>query len=72
VAYTLFMIYAGGLKFILLSAVLFAPGTVLYVWARREQGKPVFEGTSDWVVFGVIVAAAIYGIYGLATGSISI
>jgi arginine:ornithine antiporter / lysine permease len=72
VAYTLFMIYAGGLKFILLSAVLFAPGTVLYYIARREQGKPVFDKTSDWVVFGVIVAAAVYGVYGLASGSISI
>jgi arginine:ornithine antiporter/lysine permease len=72
VAYTLFMIYAGGLKFILLSAILFAPGTLLYFWARREQGKLVFNKTSDWVVFGIIVAGAIYGIYGLATGSISI
>ena len=51
------MIYAGGLKYILLSAVLFAPGTVLYFWARREQGKAVFDKTSDWVIFGVIVVA---------------
>jgi len=72
VLYTLFMIYAGGLKFILLSAVLFGPGTVLYFWARREQGKAVFEKTSDWVTFGVIMAAAVYGIYGIATGSISL
>ena len=72
VAYTLFMIYAGGLKYILLAAILFAPGTVLYYMARREQGKPVFDKTSDWILFGVIVAAAIYGVYGLATGSISI
>ena len=72
VIYTLFMIYAGGLKFILLSAVLFAPGTVLYVIARREQGKAVFDKTSDWITFGVILAAGIYGVYGLATGAISI
>ena len=72
VAYTIFMIYAGGLKFILLSAILFAPGTALYLWARREQGKPVFSKTSDWVTFGIICAAAIYGVYGLATGSIAI
>ena len=72
VGYTLFMIYAGGLKYILLSAILFAPGTLLYFWARREQGKPVFTKTSEWVVFGLILAAAIYGVYGLATGSISI
>jgi arginine:ornithine antiporter/lysine permease len=70
--YTLFMLYAGGLKYILLAAILFAPGTVLYYMARREQGKPVFDKTSDWILFGVIVAAAVYGVYGLATGAISI
>jgi arginine:ornithine antiporter / lysine permease len=72
VLYTLFMIYAGGLKFILLSAILFAPGTALYVIARREQRKAVFDKTSDWITFGIIAAAGIYGIYGLATGSITI
>ncbi len=72
VLYTLFMLYAGGLKYILLAGILFAPGTVLYVIARREQGKPVFDKTSDWVTFGVIVAAALYGVYGLASGAISI
>ena len=69
---TLFMLYAGGLKYILLAAILFAPGTVMYFIARREQGKPVFDRTSDWVIFGIIVAAAVYGVYGLATGVISI
>jgi arginine:ornithine antiporter/lysine permease len=72
VAYTLFMIYAGGLKYILLAALLFAPGTILYYMARREQSKPVFVGTSDRVVFGVIVAAAVYCIYGLSTGTLSL
>jgi arginine:ornithine antiporter/lysine permease len=72
VGYTLFMIYAGGLKFILLSAVLFAPGTVLYFMARREQGKAVFTRTADRVVFGLIVAAGLYGTYGLITGAIAI
>ncbi len=72
VIYTLFMIYAGGLKYILLAALLFAPGTILYYMARREQGKPVFVGTSDWVVFGLIVAAALYCIYGPSTGTLSL
>src|SRR5262249_18636127 len=30
------MIYAGGARFFLLSALIYAPGTVLYVLARRE------------------------------------
>jgi arginine:ornithine antiporter / lysine permease len=71
VVYTIFMIYAGGLKFILLSAVLYAPGTALYIWARREQGKTVFTMT-DWIIFIVAVVGAVVGIYGLATGTITL
>lgn len=69
--YTIFMIYAGGLKFLLLSAVLYAPGTILYIWARREQGKQVFIAI-DWIIFIVAVIGAVVGIYWLATGYITI
>ncbi len=72
VLYTVFMLYAGGLRYILLAAILFAPGTILYFIARREQGKPVFAGTSDWVIFGVILAAALYGFYGIFSGAIAL
>jgi arginine:ornithine antiporter/lysine permease len=72
VGYTIFMIFAGGLKFIVLSAVLFAPGTILYVMARREQGKPVFDKQSDWIIFAGICLAAVYAVYGLMSGSITI
>jgi arginine:ornithine antiporter/lysine permease len=70
--YTIFLLYAGGLTFIVLSAVLYAPGTALYFWARREQGKPVFTGASDWIIFILAVIGAIVGIYWLATGYITI
>lgn len=70
--YTIFLLYAGGLKFILLAAVLYAPGTALYFWSRREQGKPVFDRVSDWVIFGLAVLGAVLGIYALATGAITI
>jgi len=71
VIYTVFMILAGGLKFILLSAVLYAPGSALYVWARRERGKTAFSG-ADWIILIVAIIGALIGIYGLATGMITI
>jgi arginine:ornithine antiporter / lysine permease len=37
-AYALAMIVAGGLKFVLLAALLYAPGTVLFRMARRHKG----------------------------------
>ena len=65
------MLYAGGAKFILLSALLYAPGTVLFIIAKREQSKTVFTPV-EWLIFGVVVVAAIVGLYSLATGMISI
>lgn len=69
--YTAFLIYAGGLKFLLLSMVLYAPGTILYVWTRREQGKQIFNSI-DWILFGTAAVCAIAGIYGLISGSIAL
>src|SRR5262249_3689202 len=71
VVYTVFLIYAGGLKFVLLSAVLYAPGTTLYIWTRREQGKRVFK-MSDWIIFAIAVAGAVAGVVGLITGTITL
>ncbi|MBD9372377.1 amino acid permease [Rhizobium sp. ARZ01] len=70
--YTMFMIVAGGMKFVLLSALLYAPGTLLYFWARREQGKQIFNTTVDWVVFVAAVIGCIAAIIGLATGYLTI
>jgi arginine:ornithine antiporter/lysine permease len=60
------------MKFVLLSAVLYGPGTLLYFWTRREQNVPVFTKTSDWVIFTLAVVGAVVGIYGLASGTITI
>ena len=69
--YTAFMIYAGGTKFLLLSAVLYAPGTALYVWVRRERKRRLFTPV-EWVIFAVTVIGAVLGIHGLATGRFAI
>ena len=68
--YTAFLLYAGGLKFIVLSAILYAPGSALYIWARREQGKKAFERTGDKIILGLASIAAVVGLYWIATGYI--
>jgi len=69
--YAFGMIWAGGMKFLLLSAIIYAPGFLLFFMARREQGKAPFNAM-EWVVFVVLVVAAIFGIYGLVAGAVSI
>src|SRR5215468_9719994 len=71
VIYTAFLIYAAGWKFLVLSAILYGPGTVLYFWTRREQGKKVFKPV-DWIIFLVAAVLCVVGIHGLATGYITI
>ena len=69
--YTAFLLWAGGVKFLLLSAVIYAPGTILYFMARREQNRQVFTPI-ETALFVVVVAGAIAAVYGLATGWITI
>lgn len=69
--YALFMIWAGGLDKVLLSAILFAPGTLLFIFSRREQRLKTFTGV-EMGLFALILAGAGVGIFALATGQISI
>src|SRR3954452_2689990 len=70
-AYTIFLLFAAGLKFVLVSFILYAPATVLFVMARREQGRRVFS-PRELLILVVSVAGAILGIVALAAGWISI
>jgi arginine:ornithine antiporter/lysine permease len=70
-AYTAFMIIAGGMKFVLLACLLYAPGTLLYFWARREQGQRLFKPV-ELFIFLLTVAGFAGAIYGLVSGSLEI
>jgi arginine:ornithine antiporter/lysine permease len=70
VVYTIFMFIAAGLKYVLLMTVLFAPGTILYFWARREQKARLFTRV-ELGVFAITLIAAAIGIIGLVTGAIT-
>jgi arginine:ornithine antiporter/lysine permease len=69
--YTAFLIYAAGWRFFVLSALLYAPGTVLYIWTRRERNLPLFKPV-EWAIFAVAVVLCVVGVHGLATGYITI
>ncbi|MET8753121.1 basic amino acid/polyamine antiporter [Streptomyces sp. NPDC059104] len=69
--YTAFLLFAAGLKFVLVSFILYAPATFLFVKARREQGRRLFS-PRELVVLAVSVAGAALGIVALALGWISL
>jgi len=69
--YTIFLIFAAGPKFLLLSFVIYAPATVLFVMARREQGRRLFSPV-ELVILAITVVGAAAGITALAIGAITL
>ncbi|GHA49209.1 hypothetical protein GCM10010372_56340 [Streptomyces tauricus] len=65
--YTAFLLYAAGLKYLLVSFIIYAPATFLFVMARREQGRRLFS-PGELVILAVSVAGAVVGVVALARG----
>jgi arginine:ornithine antiporter / lysine permease len=56
--YCVWLLYAAGLKYLLLSALLYAPGAVVYLIAKKQRAKRPFAGV-EWVVLvGLLLLAA--------------
>ncbi|MCI0993966.1 arginine-ornithine antiporter [Pseudomonas sp. ICMP22404] len=69
--YAVWLLYAGGIKYLLLSALLYAPGAVLFAQARREVARPVFTAVEK-LIFAAVVAGALIAGYGLYSGFLSL
>lgn len=68
--YTAGLIYAAGSEHLLLTTVIYAPGTILYLIARREQSKRAFTPL-ELGLFILAVLGACLAIYLIATGVIT-
>lgn len=71
VIYSVWLVYAGGIKYLLLSAVLYAPGAIFFALAKREKGERIFKPI-EAAIFAVVLVAGIYGVYALAAGKLSL
>lgn len=55
--YCLWLLYAAGFKYLLLSALLYVPGVVLYAWAKRQRKERVFTPW-EWAILAALVVLA--------------
>lgn len=69
--YAVWLLYAGGLKYVLLSALLYAPGVILFARARHEQGQRLFTGWEK-LIFALVLAGAGVAAYALYSGVLSL
>ncbi|MGZ8255006.1 MAG: arginine-ornithine antiporter, partial [Burkholderiaceae bacterium] len=58
-------------KFLLLASLLYAPGTLLFFFARREQKQRVFD-RGEVILFAVFCIAALAALGALGTGVLTL
>ncbi|SDC86037.1 arginine-ornithine antiporter [Paraburkholderia lycopersici] len=71
VFYAVWLLYAGGVKYLLLSSLLYAPSAVLFAKARRESGQQIFTHVERGI-FAVVLIAAVAAGYGLSRGLLTL
>ncbi|MRJ77414.1 amino acid permease [Aeromicrobium sp. SMF47] len=71
IIYAIFLLYAAGTRYLLLSCLIYAPGTLLYLRARRERGQP---GLTRLELLGCVLlwSAAAVAAALLATGALQL
>jgi arginine:ornithine antiporter/lysine permease len=69
--YAMWLLYAAGPKYLLLSALLYAPGIIFFAKAKREQGETLF---TPWekVIFAMVLLAAMAAAYALYSGALAL
>ena len=60
VGYAIWLLYAGGVKYLMLSALLCASGALLFRQAKCEQGKVLFT-RYEWPIFAAVLLTAAVG-----------
>jgi arginine:ornithine antiporter/lysine permease len=70
-AYAVWLVYAGGLDYVLVAGLFYLAGTGLFMWARRESGKPMLVGLEP-VLVGVVTLLSVAAITGFAQGWVTV
>ncbi|HCY0157078.1 TPA: arginine-ornithine antiporter, partial [Staphylococcus aureus] len=68
--YTIWLVYAAGLDYLLLTMLLYIPGLLVYSYVQRDNNKHLTK--LDYTLFIFIIVLAIIGIVRLITGNISV
>jgi len=68
--YGLWLVYAAGLSYLFMCAILYAPSIIFFVWARRENRARIFHPV-EAVLAAALVALAFYAAYQMWIGTLS-
>lgn len=69
--FSIALIVAAGYEAVLFAAILYVPGTILFVMTRKERGESVFT-KREIAIFSCIAACALVAVVLLVTGNMSV
>lgn len=71
--YAMWLIYAAGLKYLMLAVVIIALGIPVYIWARKENNPDGRAFTrSEWWFAAALVVIALWALYAFSRGLITL
>lgn len=68
--YGIWLVYAAGLSYLFMCAVLYAPGVVFYIWARKERQERSFTAI-EAILAVALVLVGLYAAYEMWIGAVS-
>ena len=71
--YSVWLIYAAGLNYLLMAVIFMAVGIPVYIWAKKqhEPKVPAFS-VGEGVVAAFVVVIALFAIYAMASGIVKV
>ena len=72
VAFSLFLVYATGIEYVVLMSLLFLPGVVVYAIGKRQRNQPCFQLLRDKLILAFIIVLAVVSALLLATGTVGL
>ncbi len=68
--YGIWLLYASGWEYLLITTLCYAPGTILYIWAKKEKREKIFGQRVDVISFALVMVLFVISLIMLATGAI--
>lgn len=68
--YGAWLLYASGVVYVLITALLYAPGTLIYMWAKKEKGEKPFVLKRDYIILIALIVMFVISIVGIVNKTI--
>ena len=70
--YGIWMLYSAGISYLIVSTILYVAGIAIFALGKKEKGQKIFANTFEVGLAVVIALLAVYSVYAIATGAVSV